>query len=107
MKRFILSAALLALTFIAAPRPAFAQSTPFLGEIDIFAFNFCPVGWLPVSGQLLPINQYQALFSLLGVNYGGDGMTTFALPKWGPINSANGAAFTPCIAINGIFPSRN
>jgi microcystin-dependent protein len=59
-----------------------------------------------VNGQLLPINQYQALFSLLGVNYGGDGMSTFALPKWGPIYAANGAALTLCIAITGVFPSR-
>jgi microcystin-dependent protein len=106
MKRLILSAALLALISIVAPRPALAQSTPFLGEIDTFAFNFCPNGWLPVNGQLLPINQYQALFSLLGVNYGGDGMSTFALPKWGPIYTANGAALTLCIAITGVFPSR-
>lgn len=97
---------MLALTFIAVPRPAFAQSTPFLGEIDIFAFNFCPTGWLPTNGQILPINQYQALFSLLGTAYGGDGNTTFALPKWGPINSGNGAAYTACIAITGVFPQR-
>ena len=107
MKRLSLSAALLALTFIAAPRAAFAQSTPFLGEIDIFAFNFCPTGWLPVNGQLLAISQYTALFSLLGNFYGGDGVSNFALPKWGPINSANGQPFTPCIAINGVYPARN
>jgi microcystin-dependent protein len=107
MKRLISSAALLALAFIAAPRPALAQSTPFLGEIDIFAFNFCPVGWALANGQIMAINQNQALFSLLGTNYGGDGITTFALPKWGPINSVNGNAFTVCIALTGVFPSRS
>jgi microcystin-dependent protein len=53
---------------------------PFLSEIKIFAFNFAPKGWALCNGQLLPINQNQALFALLGTTYGGDGQTTFALP---------------------------
>lgn len=53
---------------------------PFLGQIQAFGFNFAPRGWLFCQGQLLPINQNQALFSLLGTMYGGDGRTTFALP---------------------------
>lgn len=52
----------------------------FLGEIGIVAFNFAPRGWALCNGQLLPINQNQALFALLGTTYGGDGRTTFALP---------------------------
>jgi microcystin-dependent protein len=107
MKRLILSAALLASTFIAAPRAALAQATPFLGQIGIFAFNFCPAGWAPANGEILPITQNTALFSLLGTFYGGDGITTFALPKWGSVNSANGNPFTVCIALQGVFPSRN
>jgi microcystin-dependent protein len=55
-------------------------STPFLGEIKIVPFNFAPQGWAFCNGQLLPINQNQALFSLLGTMYGGNGQTTFALP---------------------------
>jgi microcystin-dependent protein len=55
-------------------------SEPFLGEIKIVAFNFPPRGWAMCNGQLLPINQNQALFSLLGTTYGGNGQTTFALP---------------------------
>jgi microcystin-dependent protein len=55
-------------------------STPFLGEIRMFGFNFAPVGWALADGSLLPIAQNQALFSLLGVQFGGDGITTFALP---------------------------
>lgn len=53
---------------------------PFVGEVRWFAGNFAPRGWAKCDGQLLPINQYQALFSLLGTIYGGDGRTTFALP---------------------------
>jgi microcystin-dependent protein len=55
-------------------------SEPFLGEIRIFGFNFAPQGWAMCAGQLLPISQNTALFSLLGTFYGGDGITTFALP---------------------------
>lgn len=53
---------------------------PLLGSIQAFAFNFAPRGWAQCNGQLLPISQNQALFSLLGTTYGGDGRTTFALP---------------------------
>lgn len=56
------------------------MSEPFLAEIRAFAFGFAPRGWAPCEGQLLPINQHQALFSLLGTTYGGNGQTTFALP---------------------------
>jgi microcystin-dependent protein len=56
-------------------------STPFLAEIRITSFNFAPKGWALCNGQTLPINQNQALFSLLGTTYGGDGRTTFALPN--------------------------
>jgi microcystin-dependent protein len=53
---------------------------PYLGEIRLFSFNNIPRGWAACEGQLLPIQQNQALFSLLGVAYGGNGTTTFALP---------------------------
>ena len=53
---------------------------PFLAEIRILSFGFAPQGWALCNGQLLPINQNQALFSLLGTTYGGNGQTTFALP---------------------------
>src|SRR5213080_463015 len=52
----------------------------FLAELMIVSFNFAPQGWTLCNGQLLPINQNQALFSLLGTTYGGNGQTTFALP---------------------------
>lgn len=56
------------------------MGTPFVGEIRIFGFNFPPTGWAFCNGQLLPISQNTALFSLLGTFYGGDGKSTFALP---------------------------
>jgi microcystin-dependent protein len=57
------------------------MSDPFVAEIRIFAGNFAPRGWAFCSGQLLPISQNTALFSLLGTSYGGDGRITFALPN--------------------------
>src|SRR3979490_1337310 len=57
------------------------MSAPFLGEIKIISWNFPPKGWSFCNGQLLPINQNQALFSILGTTYGGNGQTTFALPN--------------------------
>ena len=53
---------------------------PYLGQIQPFGFNFAPRGWALCDGQLLPINQWSALFSLLGTTFGGDGRTTFGLP---------------------------
>jgi len=57
------------------------MAEPFLSEIRIFSFSFAPKGWALCNGQFLPINQNQALFSLLGTTYGGNGQTTFALPN--------------------------
>jgi microcystin-dependent protein len=54
--------------------------TPFMSEVKIISWNFAPKGWAFCNGQFLPINQNQALFSLLGTTYGGNGQTTFALP---------------------------
>src|SRR6266496_186160 len=57
------------------------MSSPFVAEIRIFACNFAPTGWSMCNGQLMPISQITALFSLLGTFYGGDGKSTFALPN--------------------------
>jgi len=56
------------------------MAEPFLGEINFFPYKFTPQKWMPCAGQLLAISQYQALFALLGTQFGGDGVTTFALP---------------------------
>ncbi len=69
------------------------MADPFLGEVRIFSFNFAPKGWALCNGQLMPINQNQALFSLLGTTYGGDGRVNFALPNLQsrtPIHMGNG-----------------
>ena len=69
------------------------MAEPFLSEIKIVSFNFAPKGWATCDGQLLPINQNQALFALLGTTYGGNGQTNFALPDLRgriPIHFGNG-----------------
>ncbi|MDO7851420.1 phage tail protein [Hymenobacter convexus] len=71
------------------------MSTPYIGEIRAVGFNFTPQYWAPCNGQLLSINNYQALFSLLGTTYGGDGQTTFGLPNLNSrvaVGSEGGAA---------------
>ena len=66
-------------TTLPAPK-AMASSQPFIGELMLFGGNYCPRGWANADGQLLAINSNQALFSLFGTMYGGDGRTTFGLP---------------------------
>ena len=66
--------------FLGIPTTALASAEPFVGEIMMFGGNFCPRGWMNADGQLLPINQNEALFSILGTMYGGDGRTQFGLP---------------------------
>jgi microcystin-dependent protein len=78
MRQSLIVVALVLVGIVAAP--AQAQNSPFVGEIEIVGFNFAPKGWATCDGQLLPISQYTALFSLLGTQFGGDGRSTFALP---------------------------
>ena len=73
------------------------MAEPFLSEIRIMSFGFAPKGWALCNGQLLPINQNQALFSLLGTTYGGDGRVNFALPNlqgMTPIHTGGAGAHT-------------
>ena len=73
------------------------MAQPYLGEIEFFGFNFAPRGWALCQGQIMPINQNQALFSLLGTNFGGDGRTTFALPDLRgrvPVGQGQGAGLS-------------
>lgn len=122
--------------FAAMTTASLAQATtPFVGEIMIVGFNYCPKGWLPANGQLLPISQYAVLFNLYGTIYGGDGKTTFALPDLrgrvivgtgpntpigqvvaiatpapSPIvmrRGLQGLAMTACISAFGVYPSQN
>ena len=74
------------------------MSEPFIGEVRMFAGNFAPRGWAYCDGQLLAVNQNDALFSLLGTIYGGDGRTTFGLPDLRgriPIHAGSGPGLTP------------
>jgi len=76
------------------------MSDPFLGEIRMVGFNYAPRGWALCAGQLMPISQNNALFALLGTTYGGDGITTFALPDYrgrSPVGMGNGPALTPIV----------
>ncbi len=73
------------------------MSNPFVAEIRIFGFNFPPKGWAYCNGQVLPISQNTALFSLLGTTYGGDGKTNFALPNlqgMAPMQQGQGAGLS-------------
>ncbi len=79
---------------------------PMISQIAVFGSNFCPKGWMEAKGQILRINEHQALYSLLGTNYGGDGRTSFALPNL-PSNQTGSGAPVICIAMTGLFPSRN
>lgn len=85
--------AAIAVSLAVLSAPSFAQE-PMIGEIRFFAGNFAPRGWATCDGQLLPINSNQALFSILGTTYGGDGRTTFALPDMrgrSPIHAGTGS----------------
>jgi microcystin-dependent protein len=77
--------------------------TPFLGQVDAFAFDFAPQGWAPCDGRLMQIAQNAPLFALLGNRYGGDGNTTFALPKLPSLTPAGPQWF---IALTGEFPPK-
>ncbi len=73
-------------------------ASPFLGQVAMFGGNFAPQGWAFCDGQLLPISQNTALFSLLGTTYGGNGQTTFALPNLqgaSPLHPGTGTGLTP------------
>lgn len=103
MKRpFIVIAALACLS-----GQSWGQNEPFIAEIRTYAFDFCPRGETPLNGQLLSISQNTALFSLIGTRYGGDGRVNFALPTAKPIYTATRAPLLQCIALQGIYPSRN
>lgn len=131
MKNVILTLALIIGALTIQPLEVKAQD-PMLAEVRLFAGNFAPRGWMKCEGQLLPIANNSALFSLLGTMYGGDGRTTFALPdlrgkvvvgtgsdptNYKPgrkVNTAakgndggQGLSMSYIIATVGTFPSRN
>ena len=102
----IFTALAIVATFLTTTPQAFAQTEPYWGQTSYFPYNFCPRGWTEADGKLMEISQHSALFSLLGTMYGGDGRTTFALPDF----RADGQDYKTgrwCVALEGIFPSRN
>lgn len=80
---------------------------PFLGEIQLFSLNFAPMGWTQCSGQTLQISQNQALYSLLGTNYGGDGITNFQLPDLRGAVPFQQPYMMYYICISGVYPVRS
>lgn len=77
----------------------------YVGSIYLYPYNFIPKGWAECRGQILQIEQFEALYALIGIKYGGDGRSTFAVPN------LQGAEPLPdmkyCIALEGIFPNRS
>lgn len=73
---------------------------PFVGQVIAVGFNFVPVGWFACNGQLLPISEYQVLYTLIGTTYGGDGQTTFAVPNLcgrSPLSQGTGPGLPPAV----------
>lgn len=85
------------------------MSTPFIGEIRLFAGNFAPAGWALCAGQLMPISENETLFTLIGTRFGGDGQSTFALPDLrgrvplhrGPVNVLAQSGGTETVTLTG------
>lgn len=98
MKRALLSAAVAAAS-LAAAQPVLAQaSDPYLGQLMLVGFTYCPDGWQEANGQLLAVSSNPALFSLYGVTYGGNGSTTFGLPDLRgrvPAHTGTGPGLSP------------
>jgi plastocyanin len=92
---------------IIAHLPIFASAAeqPYIGEIVLFGGNFAPRSWHFADGQILQVNNYNSLFSILGWTYGGDGTTTFALPDLRCFEAENGPRYI--IALQGLYPQRN
>lgn len=92
------------------PGSASARYDGYIGEVMTFAGTFCPMAWAPTDGSLMPIANNELLFALIGTTYGGDGQSTFALPKIAEISAPSSQAparsLMVCIAIEGNYPSR-
>ena len=78
---------------------------PFIGQVQLFPFTFAMTGWSTCEGQIFTITQYQALYSLIGFTYGGDGRTTFAVPNLKGAEPLPGMKYY--IALEGLYPPRS
>lgn len=108
--RTLLAAAAITLGSLVQPTLARAGYEPIVGEITFTASTFCPYGWVHADGRLVDINGRTALFSLLGIRYGGDGKTTFGVPDLRKqiVDPGEGdeptRSLRPCIAYLGHYP---
>jgi microcystin-dependent protein len=101
MKKTVLAAMIAAGTLAAGTAQA---DSPIIGQIQAFGFNYCPQGWMLANGAMLPISQNQALYSLIGTRYGGNGTTTFALPNLtGGTIGPQAQPITWCMATQGLY----
>lgn len=80
-----------------------AVYNPYLGEVITVAGNFCPVGFMQMSGQVLDTGTYEQLYTLIGTKYGDNGLGTFRLPMLAPTRTATGIRVLYCIAVDGAF----
>jgi len=111
-----LLAAALAIALLTRPnvKPAYAacSDSDFIGSVELLPYPLnqswskAPVGWMWCNGQQLGVAQKQALFSLIGNTYGGDGSTNFNLPKMAPMKTTDGKELRRAICIAGIYPDR-
>jgi microcystin-dependent protein len=78
---------------------------PFIGQIELFPYDFEPMDWTTCDGKILQVNSNPALFSLLGTRFGGDGRTTFAVPDLSKASPNPNLRY--CIALRGLYPTRS
>ena len=102
-----------AFALMASAMPAAAFDNHYMGQLRLVPYTHCPKEWAPAMGQIMSISQHHALFALLGMRFGGDGKTTFALPNLeGPVSGPDQNGGGPvqkeklhwCIAITGMWP---
>jgi microcystin-dependent protein len=108
MSTFVTKIVLITVLMMSFAGKSFADKEGFMGEVTLFSGDFSPRGHMFCKGQLLPIKNNEALYSILGTYYGGDGRTTFALPdlrEAGKILGERGPQYI--IQVEGIYPSRS
>jgi len=100
MKRMTMLAAGAAAATAMMPAAASAQIEQYMGDVILVGYHFCPIGWAEANGQLLAVAEYDALYSLIGTTYGGDGRTTFAVPDLRgriPVGVGQGPGLSPIV----------
>jgi microcystin-dependent protein len=96
-----------AIAILGMSASAQAGPEPFIGEVEVLPYSFCPNGFLPADGRLLAITDNEALYALYGIKYGGDGVNTFGIPYLPLKKALHKKTMMVCVAVAGIFPSQN